>query len=237
MFGSEKIPVYCHMENFGCGDGGWTPVMKIDGTKVKFVTLLFSFCFVDVIVFLIPQNVFFFCFQRTFHYDSILWNSKNTYNRAGGQNGFDQTQTKLPTYWSTSFSKICLGMMVHNQSNFVVIDTHASSLYSLIADGQYSATSLDRDTWKNLLGSTASLQHNCNREGFNARCTWNGQVFSQVRIGILGNQENNCLSCDSRIGFGTGGLADDSNTCGNVAAHLPDNDERSIKAMGYISVQ
>ena len=35
MFGSQKIPVYCHMENFGCGDGGWTLAMKIDGTKVQ----------------------------------------------------------------------------------------------------------------------------------------------------------------------------------------------------------
>lgn len=26
--------VYCHMGNFGCGDGGWTTVMKIDGDKV-----------------------------------------------------------------------------------------------------------------------------------------------------------------------------------------------------------
>ena len=33
-----KIPVYCHMSNSGlgeCGGGGWTLVMKIDGTKVR----------------------------------------------------------------------------------------------------------------------------------------------------------------------------------------------------------
>lgn len=24
------------MDNFGCGDGGWTPVMKIDGNKVSY---------------------------------------------------------------------------------------------------------------------------------------------------------------------------------------------------------
>ena len=34
MFGSQKIPVYCHMGNFGCGDGGGSLAMKIDGTKV-----------------------------------------------------------------------------------------------------------------------------------------------------------------------------------------------------------
>ena len=35
MFGSQKIPVYCHMENFGCGGGGWTLAMKINGAKEK----------------------------------------------------------------------------------------------------------------------------------------------------------------------------------------------------------
>ena len=35
MFGSQKIPVYCHMGNFGCGGGGWTLVMKTDGKKVS----------------------------------------------------------------------------------------------------------------------------------------------------------------------------------------------------------
>ena len=40
MFGSQKIPVYCHMGNFGCGDGGWTLAMKIDGTKVGIFALL-----------------------------------------------------------------------------------------------------------------------------------------------------------------------------------------------------
>ena len=34
-FGSQKIPVYFHMGNFGCGDGGWTLAMKINGAKVK----------------------------------------------------------------------------------------------------------------------------------------------------------------------------------------------------------
>jgi len=28
------ISVLCHMGDFGCGDGGWTPVMKVDGNQV-----------------------------------------------------------------------------------------------------------------------------------------------------------------------------------------------------------
>ena len=126
-------------------------------------------------------------------------------------------------------------MKIGQQINFTVINKQANSLYSLIADGQYRANSLGRNTWKTLIGSQASLQFNCNREGFNAACT--GSLFAKARIGILGNDENSCFSCDSRIGFGTGGYPDDSNTCGNVAGHSPDNGDKSIKAVGYILVQ
>ena len=40
-FDSQEIPVYCHMGDFGCGDGGWTPVMKIDGTKVHLLRMFY----------------------------------------------------------------------------------------------------------------------------------------------------------------------------------------------------
>jgi len=204
MFGREKIPVYCHMGNFGCGDGGWTLAMKIDGTK------------------------------RTFHYNSHLWKDRNSYNLAGGKTGFDQQETKLPTYWSTPFSKICLGMKIGHQIKFIVINMHSNSLFSLIADGKYRATSLGRNTWKTLIGSQASLQPNCNKEGFNAACTHSASA--RARIGIPGNNENDCVTCDSRIGIGTGGAPDDSNTCGNAAAS-GENGEKHIKSMGYILVQ
>ena len=112
---------------------------------------------------------------------------------------------------------------------------HANSLFSLIADGKYRATSVGRNTWKSLIGSRASLQPNCNKEGFNA--VGDNSLHSKARIGITANQENDCGSCDSRIGFGTGGLFDYSNTCGNEATHSPDNEDKHIKAMGYILVQ
>lgn len=38
--GSENIPVYCFMNDTGmgtCGGGGWTLVMKIEGTQVLFL--------------------------------------------------------------------------------------------------------------------------------------------------------------------------------------------------------
>ena len=132
----------------------------------------------------------------------------------------------------TPFTKICLGMKVGQQINFVVINKQADSLHLLIADGQYRSTSLGRNTWKSLLGSQGSLQTNCNQEGFNVVLG-----SPKARIGILGNDQNECNSCDSRIGFGTGGHPDDSNTCGNEATWSADNGDKHIKAKGYILVQ
>ena len=129
-------------------------------------------------------------------------------------------------------------MKVSKKTNFIEITKSANSLYSLIADGQYRNTSLGPDTWKSVVGPNASLQVNCNMEGFNAAYTGKEpKGGSKARIGILGNNENSCSSCDSRIGFGTGGDHDDSNTCGNEARHGGDNKDQHIKAMGYILVQ
>ncbi|PFX17091.1 hypothetical protein AWC38_SpisGene18604 [Stylophora pistillata] len=155
VFGSQYVPVYCHMGDFGCGDGGWTLAMKIDGRKLK----------------------------------------------------------------------------------FIVINKQSSSLYSLLADGKYRATSLGRSKWKKLIGSQSSLQANCNKEGFNA--VGSSRRSSRARIGIIGNNEKDCASTDSRIGFGTGGSTDDKITCGNYAikGYTSDNGEKHVKAMGYILVQ
>ena len=191
--------------------------------------------YVKVMVFVIIYNKMFFP-KQTFHYTSAYWQDKNTFNVDGGKTGFDSQETKLPSYWNTSFSKICLGMKINSQVSFIEITKSASSLYSLMADGQYRSTSLGRDKWKSVVGPDASLQVNCNMEGFNAACT--RTTNSKARIGILGNNGNYCWSCNSRIGFGTGGEHDDSNTCGNDAMFSGlDNGDQHIKAMGYILVQ
>ncbi|XP_073247495.1 uncharacterized protein [Porites lutea] len=211
ILGDDILDIYCNMsttETDACGVGGWTLAMKIDGNKT------------------------------TFHYDNTFWSNKQTFNLDGGKTGFDDNETKLPTYWNTSFSKICLGMKIYDsQSKFIVINQQANSLYSLIADGQYRSTSLGRDTWKSLIGSEASLQYNCNKEGFNADSGSKHRDLSRVRIGILGNNENDCYNCDSRIGFGTGGKPDNNNACGNEASYGGDNNDKHIKAMGYILLQ
>ena len=127
-------------------------------------------------------------------------------------------------------------MKIGQQIKFIVINKQANSLYSLIADERYRRTTLGLDTWKSLIGSEASLQSYGNKEGFNAVCK--DSDSSKARIGIVGDNYRDCRTCDSRIGFGTGGYHDNNNTCGNEASVLrPDNGEKHIKAMGFILVQ
>lgn len=174
--------------------------------------------------------------KATFHYDANIWSQQQTYNPGGAETVFDTEETKLTSYWDTPFTKICLGMRLPGEQNinFLAINQAANSLYSLLADGQHRATSLGRDAWKTLIGSQASLQMNCNMEGFNSRCFWSPN--SRVRIGFAANNQADCWTCDSRIGFGSGGSPDDSNTCGQ-AAQNGDNGNSFITAMCYLFVR
>lgn len=127
-------------------------------------------------------------------------------------------------------------MKIGLRKRFTVINKQASSLYSLIADGQYRNTSLGRNTWKSLIGADASLQSFCNKKGFNVVCSHFSA--SKARIGLVANDGMiSCDSCDSRIRFGRGGTPIKLNTCGNAASYNPDNGNKNIKAFGYILVQ
>ena len=99
-------------------------------------------------------------------------------------------------------------------------------MYDLIEGDHYRATSLGRKTWKKFIDSDASLQLNCNREGFNVMGSVGG---SKVRIGIIGNQENDCASPDSRIGFGAGGFPTGDPSCGNVGSFSSDDGDVTIR--------
>ena len=129
-------------------------------------------------------------------------------------------------------------MKIGSQVKSIVIYKTASSLYALIADGTQKnfTQNLGREAWKDLIGQNASLQTHCNREGFNLKSP---HYHSEARIGIVSNQEDDCVTPDSRIGFGIGGYPNGHNTCGNVASagYHPDNGGKNITAMGYILVQ
>ncbi|XP_074615183.1 putative skeletal organic matrix protein 5 [Acropora palmata] len=203
---------YCHMEDIqGCGGGGWTLVMKINGGKT------------------------------TFSYNSDLWTNKMPLNQSSGKSGFDHDETKMPSFWSMPFKKLCLGMQVAGQeTNWITVSYQASSLHSLMSTNTHYATNVGRGRWKSLLADS-SLQWNCNMEGFNVKPSEGQNDPAVTRIGILGNNENDCRSCNSRIGFGSEGSRlgqHDDNSCGNESAKSgADNGEKHIKANCFILLQ
>lgn len=143
-----------------------------------------------------------------------------------GKTGFDSIETKMPSYWGVSFSAICVGFTVNDVTNFASITYTATSLYDVIADGSQRAVGLlGKSKWQSLIAGS-SLQPYCNREGFN---------LNVVRVGIMSNNENNCDSADSFVGYG--GSVDVS--CGNRCffGGVCNNGDKAVPALGYILVK
>ena len=179
-------------------------------------------------------------FQSNFKYNSEYWSNKKTFNISGGKTGFDDQETKMPTYWSTAFNNICLGMKLKGKTNWIKLNYTAESLHSVIADGVYKPTSVGRNTWKSLVDDS-SLQTGCQIEGFNSHASVTiGSGMGVARIGIIADDDKTCKSCNSRLGVGGGGdkRGQEVNPCGNEAVHKHlDNGEKHLKAFCYILQQ
>lgn len=77
--------------------------------------------------------------------------------------------------------------------------TGLSSLFVSSVETAFAST-VSPNSWISLCGSYCSMQSLCNREGFNIRIP--GRV--KARIGIIGNDQNDCMTPDSIIGLGIG---------------------------------
>ena len=140
-----------------------------------------------------------------------------------------KNETKLASYHNTPFDKICLGMTRNDVTNWILVNYTATTLYSVIAEGNTSKTKAGRAEWMSLING-ARLQPNCNKEGFNVQCSHQNR---KSRIGILGNGDDNCGGCDSVIGFGFQ-MTSNHLSSGNVKSYP---ELQKLKAFGYIFVQ
>ncbi|XP_028413647.1 uncharacterized protein LOC114536500 [Dendronephthya gigantea] len=208
---STPYEANCQMTDIpGCGVGGWTLVLKGNGNK------------------------------QTFTYASPYWTNKESYAVEDGLEGLTEKESKLASYWNTPFKKICLGMTVNGNRKWMMLNYEASSLYSLIADGQYRNTAAERNIWKSLIAGSY-LQPNCNLQGFNVKRSWSGgEDTIKARLAFLANNENSCDSPDSWIGFGVryrGCRTFVDLACGNRAVCSEPFMPTNIPAFGYILVQ
>ena len=92
-----------------------------------------------------------------------------------------------------------------------------------------------KEEWMSLING-AKLQTNCDKEGFNIKSHYN----LRLRIGIENNNEDDCKTCDSVIGFGiqieTPLDGSWKWSSGNVQFY-PKDERHTFQTFGYIFVQ
>ncbi len=162
-----------------------------------------------------------------------IWTDAAPFNVADFM--LNDKQAKLASFSTLSFKELRVGMRKDGQTNWLVIKASApvANLLSLFVGDKPLSTGQGVFAWESLLEG-ASLQSNCLQEGIN-------QVAggAKVRLGIFGNNENDCSSVDSWLGLGGTDNCGSKGTptSGNIACYGPDHGETSVAVMGYLMVR
>ena len=83
-------------------------------------------------------------------------------------------------------------------TNTRVVSLQSPATLLSLVNGPYTPTALGRSAWV-ALADGASLQLNCNIEGFDV---YFSAPYARARIGLVANNESDCNTPDSAIGFG-----------------------------------
>lgn len=164
----------------------------------------------------------------TFAYGAALWTDTT---ELGDSPNLDAVEAKLRAYVNVGFTQMRVVLMTAAEARAIVLDVGAPSCVTLFG-GSYRQTKLPRDSWLAMVPDV-SLQDNCGQQGINV-APQSDQV--RVRIGIVGNNENNCNSTNSRIGVGGAG-ENDGVTVGNVARWNGWGGDRDTVSFGYVFVR
>eukprot|EP00794_Sanderia_malayensis_P015310 gene15310-16887_t len=175
--------------------------------------------------------------KATFRASSSYWTRDNVYNVEKGLKSFTSEEAKFAGFNKIKLQSICVGMRVKGAMKWLKTAISSTSLLQVFKAGTYQRTSFGRSTWLSLI-SGSHLQPHCNREGFNVQKS--GRIYA--RIGIMGNNENDCYSSDSVLGLGTWyirfclrGKGRVETSCGNLASCSRKN--QLIPAMGFIMIK
>jgi hypothetical protein len=171
--------------------------------------------------------------KDTFEYNQKVWEDSEAHRPDFPD--LDEQEAKLKSFSTISFKEVRLGMIENKIPRWIVVPLAfgaAPSLEELVRNSDGVTTNVMESTWRALVESP-SLQQNCKREGFNIVAKDNARA--RVRIGILGNNEMDCISADSLIGFG----ADKAHggPSGNFARTMPDNGDKTTRTFGYVLVR
>lgn len=131
--------------------------------------------------------------KPTFAYASALWTNDSVLNAASTD--LSAAEAKLASFSTVPFTRIRAGMIDGGVRRYASFAIAAPSLRALFA-GAPRNTGEGRAKWLSLLADPM-LQPNCNVEGINQEYT-----RTKMRFGIVGNNEPDCGTPDSYIGFG-----------------------------------
>ncbi len=154
--------------------------------------------------------------------------------KAFGSGGLDGKAAVLPSAWALPITAIRVGFWQNNAWRWLTLPVTASALQAVFIANQPVPTTAGLPAWEALLAD-GSLQSHCQLEGFNIVT-----ASTSLRIGIQGNNENDCGTVDSWIGVGAA-----SNVCGmtdkpvagDVACYGADNGNRTTQVAAAILVR
>jgi hypothetical protein len=139
----------------------------------------------------------------TFNFDNTLWTDATTFNEDGGtQGGLDAVELKSPLFSSYSFTQMRVGMRPLGQAstaiNWITQNISSSSLLALLKQPQLLDTT--RAEWCSLVNDGCSLQQFCNKIAISFISTLTNAL--SLRMGLIANNEADCGTPDSFVGFG-----------------------------------
>jgi len=186
---------FCDMVTDG---GGWTLIMKADGAQAQFD-------FDDALW----ENTTLLAEDTT-----VARNPDLIVGNGSGTTG----ESKLRSYLSVKVDELRVGFAPKTTGSRaftfvtpnIALASTAASARAVFQGGQQTVASPARAQWL-ALNPAFRLQANCNLSAVNAR---KGSGGNRVRIGILGNEQNDCDSPDSFVGVG---FSNTSTSAGNLA--------------------
>ncbi len=189
--------------------GGWTLALKVDGR------------------------------EQTFTYASPLWTDTTLHN--GNARALDDTEAKLRAFTDLPLAQMLVLMKPigapWSAAQSVKAPVSSSSLQALFAAASYVQTSIGPAGWLSLL-PYSTLQPYCLLEGFNVDTTTQ-TVHARARIGLIGNEQVDCVTPDSFVGVGTSGTicAAAPWSAGNLSCSFPTGGDRSTAAFAAVLVR
>ncbi len=140
--------------------------------------------------------------SATFSYEKSIWTNNQLLNIAAS--GLDTNEAKLESFNRIPARALRIGMSVAGQTRWLTVPLNISpsqTLYDIFSHNYRVHTTIGRNAWMTLIDGSV-LQNNCNEEGLNLAPRVANNATGP-RIGIVGNDNDECLTPDSYLGIGS----------------------------------